>query len=96
MTAAREHSADMYQNRYFAHTDSAGRGPAERARVAGYDEDVEENIARGPLGGAGAVANWMLKAESRRTLTNCEFTAVGIGARGGGLSTWWTQVLGAR
>lgn len=94
--AARVHSTDMREHRYYSHTNPGGEGPAERAQAAGYHAYVEENIARGLLGGSTAVTNWMLSAETRDRITNCEFTAVGIGAHTALLNSWWTQVLGTR
>jgi uncharacterized protein YkwD len=94
--AARAHSADMRKQRFYSHVNPAGHGPADRARAAGFDGHVEENIARGILGGRSVVNGWMKRSESRARIVNCDFSVVGIGTNSGLLGAVWTQMLGTR
>jgi serralysin len=46
LSTARLHSADMYENNYFAHNSKSGKGPAQRIMAAGYAfRACGENIA---------------------------------------------------
>jgi uncharacterized protein YkwD len=94
--AARRHGADMREQRYYSHTSPSGASPSDRARAVGYDGPVEENIARGLLGGKHAVDSWMARSDSRAKITDCRFVSMGIGAETGLLTTWWTQLLGTQ
>nr|WP_246221066.1 CAP domain-containing protein [Phytoactinopolyspora mesophila] len=92
--AARAHSADMRKQRFHSHTNPDGHDPTDRARQAGFNGPVEENIARGILGGRTVVKGWTRHSESRAKIVDCDFTVIGVGTHGGLLDTRWTQVLG--
>ena len=85
--AARAHSSDMVERRYFAHESPEGDGPAERARRAGYMRHagswrVGEILlwSRGePLTAARAVDMWLDSPSHRRILLSPRYRDVGAG-----------------
>jgi uncharacterized protein YkwD len=85
--AARGHSADMVDRRYFAHESPEGEGPADRARGAGYMRGADSwrvgevlVWARGePLTAARAVELWLGSPGHRRILLSPRFRDVGAG-----------------
>jgi uncharacterized protein YkwD len=85
--AARAHSADMVERRYFAHESPDGAGPADRARAHGYLRNAEswrvgEILAwsRGaPLTAARVVAMWLESPSHRRILLSPRYRDVGAG-----------------
>ncbi|GAA0538066.1 hypothetical protein GCM10011581_04970 [Saccharopolyspora subtropica] len=97
---AAEHSADMAHRNYFAHVDSGGRDPVERARSAGYPSTaVGENIAAGEKTAHATFRRWMRSAPHRNNILNCRFTELGAGHAENGESEYghyWTQELGTR
>jgi uncharacterized protein YkwD len=56
--AAEQQLADLTAKRYFAHLDSAGRTPLDRARANGYTGGVGENIALRFVNGAQVLLGW--------------------------------------
>jgi uncharacterized protein YkwD len=85
--AARAHSADMIDGRYFAHDSPEGEGPADRARRAGYMRHagswrIGEVLlwSRGePLTAARAVEMWLESPSHRRVLLSPHYRDVGAG-----------------
>lgn len=94
-TAARRHSADMARNNFFSHTGSDGSDFSTRAKRAGYNHAMSENIAKGYPSAAAVVKGWLGSASHRRAILDCAAKAVGVGlarARDGALL--WTQDFG--
>jgi uncharacterized protein YkwD len=94
-TAARGHSADMARHGYFSHTGLDGSSPSDRARAAGYDGGVGENIAMGYRTPEDVVHGWMTSDGHRANILNCSYAAIGVGLayddRG---RPYWTQKFG--
>ncbi|HEY0816246.1 MAG TPA: CAP domain-containing protein [Pseudonocardia sp.] len=90
--AARAHSADMVDRRYFEHTSPDGTTPDERAAAAGYPELGGENIAYGQRSAAAVMYAWMHSPEHRSNILDCEYTTVGVGLDSRGM--YWTQDFG--
>jgi uncharacterized protein YkwD len=85
--AARSHSADMVERRYFAHESPEGEGPADRARRAGYMRHADSwrigevlLWSRGePLTAARAVELWLDSPGHRHVLLSPHYRHVGAG-----------------
>jgi uncharacterized protein YkwD len=85
--AARGHSRDMVDRRYFAHDSPEGEGPADRARHAGYMRNADswrigEVLAwsRGETLTAAAVVDlWLGSPSHRRILLSRRYRDVGAG-----------------
>jgi uncharacterized protein YkwD len=85
--AARGHSRDMVDRRYFAHDSPDGEGPGDRARRAGYVRHADswrvgEVLAwsRGEeLTAAAVVDLWLGSPSHRRILLSSRFRDVGAG-----------------
>jgi uncharacterized protein YkwD len=85
--AARDHSRDMVERRYFAHDSPDGEGPADRARRAGYMRHADswrigEVLAwsRGQtLTAAAVVELWLGSPSHRRILLSRRYRDVGAG-----------------
>jgi uncharacterized protein YkwD len=85
--AARGHSADMVERRYFAHESPEGTGPSDRARDAGYMRHAESwrigevlLWSRGEtLTAARAVDLWLGSPSHRRILLSPRYRDVGAG-----------------
>jgi uncharacterized protein YkwD len=83
--AARGHSRDMVERRYFAHDSPEGEGPADRARRAGYTRHADswrigEVLAwsRGETLTAAAVVDlWLGSPPHRRVLLSRRYRDVG-------------------
>jgi uncharacterized protein YkwD len=94
-TAARRHSTDMAAHTRLDHQGSDGSSPADRARAAGYNGFLGENIAAGQRSPQQIMAGWMGSREQRSTILNCRAKALGVGvayARDG--TPYWTQDFG--
>ncbi len=84
-SAARAHSADMGERRFFAHDTPDGVEPADRIVAAGYprtDVSVGENLAWGEETAgtpAAIVEGWMESPGHRANILRREFREVGIG-----------------
>lgn len=94
--AARGHSADMRDHRYFDHNTPNGTTPWDRIEAQGYAQPGAENIARGYQSAAAVVAGWMDSPGHRANILNCDLKAVGIGVAYGPNGPWWTQDFGFR
>jgi len=95
-TAAREHSADMVQKKYFSHTGSDGRGFQQRITDAGYKDPRSENIATGFPTAAAVMQAWLNSAGHKANIVDCDATSVGVGvARAANGTVLWTADFGA-
>ncbi|MGA4988697.1 CAP domain-containing protein [Nonomuraea bangladeshensis] len=97
--AARGHSADMAENRYFSHTSRDGRSFTDRIEEAGFigGTRTAENIGRGQRTPAMAVQSWMNTPGTRAAMLNCRFTFIGVGAAedyDGAI--YWTQLFATK
>ncbi len=90
--AARKHSIEMQQLKYFAHNSPTPqlKSPGVRARREGYGSGVAENIARGASTGRGAFKQWFGSSGHHRNML-MNHTAMGCGTAG---HHWWTQNFG--
>lgn len=83
--AARAHSEDMGERRFFAHDTPDGMEPADRIVAAGYPRNgvrVGENLAWGEETAgtpAAIVEGWMESAGHRANVLRREFQEIGIG-----------------
>ena len=94
-TAARLHSQDMADRRYFSHTSLDGRSPWDRIRAQGYTQGSAENIAAGQRTPASVMTAWMNSSGHRANILNCSNLALGVGiGRGGPYGVYWTQDFG--
>lgn len=90
---AREHSDDMRDNGYFAHTDPAGRQPWDRAESAGLSYSLfAENIAAGQPDAFYAHYAWLNSTTGHRENLLGDTTRLGAGvAFGGEMNIYYTQ-----
>lgn len=88
--AARAHSADMCNRRYFNHRSPEGSAPWDRLRQAGARfTAAAENIAVGYTSAQGVHDGWMRSAGHRANRLNGRYGRVGIGVyRCEGRPTW--------
>jgi len=91
--AARKHSIEMKQKKYFAHNSPTShlRTPGKRAAREGYSSGVGENIARGASTGVGAFWQWFRSSGHHRNMLTPGWTDLGCGACD---NHWWTQKFG--
>lgn len=94
--AARGHSVNMRNRKFFSHTSPDGRSPWDRIRAAGYPAGAAENIAKGYPGPRAVVRGWMASRGHRANILNCSLKAIGAGAAFGPGGPWWTQDFGRR
>jgi uncharacterized protein YkwD len=90
--AAQAHSDDMAARDYFSHTSPEGDDFVDRAKAAGYANPGGENIAAGYPSAAAVMDGWMSSPEHAANITECAFTAIGVGVNSDGW--YWTQVFG--
>mgnify|MGYP002620007882 CR=1 FL=1 len=94
--AARLHSQDQAAHATMSHTGSDGSTFVERARRAGYDSPLGENVAVGYPTAEAVMAGWMNSPGHRANILNCAARAMGVGvATGADGRLYWTQVFGA-
>ncbi|GAB3971945.1 CAP domain-containing protein [Plantactinospora veratri] len=94
--AARLHSQDQGEHTNMSHTGSDGSDFVERARRAGYDRPIGENVAMGYQTAAAVMDGWMNSSGHRANILNCDAKAMGVGvATGADGRLYWTQVFGA-
>lgn len=92
--AARSHSVDMRDRRFFSHINPDGESPSDRAADAGYRGAVGENLSYGLRSASLVIATWSLFPSDRSTLLDCGYTAAGVGVELGRLGAWWTLKFG--
>lgn len=97
--AAHTHSRAMANGNYFAHQDSDGRTPGDRAELAGYSgQRVGENIAAGQDAAAKVVAGWLASPGHCANLMNPQFSELGAAYAVDPKSDagiYWTALFGA-
>ncbi len=91
------HSKNMAARDFFAHTDpQTGTNPSDRARAAGYDAGVSENIGAGYRTPEDVVQGWMTSDGHRRNILSDGHTHMGVGYQVSGDGTpYWTQKFGS-
>lgn len=95
-TAARLHSQDQAATNNMSHTGSDGSSFVERARQAGYQNPIGENVAMGYRTPDAVMQGWMNSDGHRRNILNCQAKAIGVGvAAAADGSLYWTQVFGS-
>lgn len=95
-TAAQRHSEDQAANNNMSHTGSDGSSFVERARRAGYQSPIGENVAMGYRTPEAVMDGWMNSDGHRRNILNCQARAIGVGvAAAADGALYWTQVFGA-
>lgn len=95
-TAAQRHSEDQAANNTMSHTGSDGSNFVERARRAGYEDAIGENVAMGYRTPEAVMDGWMNSDGHRRNILNCQARAIGVGvAAAADGALYWTQVFGA-
>lgn len=90
--AARGHSAEMAALRYFSH-DSPTAGltsPGDRARAAGYEGPVSENIYMGRADPQSAHDGWYRSSGHHRNILDPDHRCMGVGQH----RDHWTQNFG--
>ncbi|MBX3249072.1 MAG: CAP domain-containing protein [Myxococcales bacterium] len=97
--AARLHSSDMGERRYFEHENPDGLDPFDRIRAIGFEgaQPWGENIAAGQRTPEEVVAGWMESPGHCRNIMNAQFRVIGLGyARvdGSPFGHYWTQKFG--
>lgn len=95
--AARAHTKDMAEKRYFSHTSPGGTGIRERVNSEDYDWiAVGENIAAGQPSASAVVRGWLSSPGHCSNIMNANFTEMGaakVEEPGSRYSPYWTQVL---
>jgi uncharacterized protein YkwD len=94
--AARAHSQDMIDRKFFDHTNPGGEGPSQRVARTGFvARSWGENIAAGNATAAQTMQQWLTSVGHCQNLMNPGFRQIGIGYRpGGSYRHYWTQVFG--
>ncbi len=92
--AARKHSQEMMDLKYFAHASPVKehRTPSMRAAAEGWGGGVSENIARGAPTPEGALRGWLHSSGHHRNIVGAGWTHLGCGKAKGG--AFWTQNFG--
>lgn len=90
--AARLHSQDMCDRRYFSHTSLDGRTMTDRIDAQGVRwSRAGENIARGQTTAEAVHAAWMGSTGHRANILDGRFGRIGIGYESCGGVPLWTQ-----
>ncbi|MBO4206358.1 CAP domain-containing protein [Micromonospora echinofusca] len=95
-TAAQLHSDDQAARQQMSHTGSDGSDFVQRAKRAGYQYPIGENVAMGYETAAAVMDGWMNSPGHRANILNCDARAIGVGVATGGGRLYWTQVFGSR
>ncbi len=96
--AAQAHSQDQADHDSMSHTGSDGSTPWDRARAAGYDQAIGENVAAGYRTPEAVMDGWMNSEGHRANILNCTARAIGVGraaAAAADGTLYWTQLFGA-
>ena len=97
-TAARLHSQDMADNRFFSHTGLDGSTPSVRAMRVGYmGGGIGENIAAGNGTAAATMMQWMNSTGHCNNIMNGAYRVIGVGYAYNASSQYrhyWTQMFG--
>ena len=94
--AARAHSQDMIDRKFFDHTNPSGESVVERVARTGYRaRNWGENIAAGGATARQALDQWLGSVGHCRNLMDGNYRQIGVGYRpGGSYRHYWTQVFG--
>ena len=94
--AARAHSKDMIDRKFFDHTNPSGEGPPQRVAKTGYmARNWGENIAAGNSAAMATMEQWLTSTGHCQNLMSGSFKQIGVGYRpGGSYRHYWTQVFG--
>lgn len=91
--AAYNHSADMFEKKYFAHEAPDGTKAGTRIDDAGYNwKAYGENIAKGYSKEKEALDGWLKSPGHCKNIMNKTFTEMGVARVG----SYWTQALATR
>jgi uncharacterized protein YkwD len=99
--SARLHSLDMFERRFFNHTNPDGKDPFERMAAAGFHgSGAAENIAVGQTSPAQVTQSWLDSDGHCSNVMRRSYTLLGVGYHPGlgkrGLgSNFWTENFGA-
>lgn len=91
---ARNHSKDMHDRNYMAHTNPDGLSPFDRITNYGVAYTrAAENIAAGQKTPEAVMESWMNSAGHRENILNPNLTEIGVGFYQGnnGYQFYWTQ-----
>ena len=92
-TAARLHSTDMDQKKYFNHTAPDGSDGGIRISRTGYNWwTYGENIAMGYGSEQSVVNGWLQSPGHCKNIMNKSYKEMGVGRSG----SYWTQVFASR
>lgn len=94
-TAMRGHTQDMANRNYFSHDSQDGRSPWDRAKSAGYQTPIGENIAKGQRDAAEVMRGWMDSPGHKANILNCDAKAIGVGLSYDGGTPIWGQLFGS-
>lgn len=102
--AAHAYAALMVSEHWFDHRSPNGQSPTDRARAAGYQGGVGENLMMGFKGDpTGAVTNaqygWLQSDGHRANILNCDYRRTGVGYDPGNIQSGyadgsWVQMFG--
>ncbi len=89
-SVAQEHSEDMIDRDFFAHTNPDGDSPFDRLQNAGvlYSSGAE-NIAWGYHSAADVLNGWLNSSGHKANIENCSLTEHGVGI----LQSHWTHLF---
>jgi uncharacterized protein YkwD len=94
--ASQLHSEDQAAHNNMSHEGSDGSSPWDRARRAGYDNAIGENVAMGYRDAEAVMDGWMNSPGHRNNIMNCDARAIGVGlAMSSGGAPYWTQMFGS-
>jgi uncharacterized protein YkwD len=89
-SVAQEHSEDMIDRDFFAHTNPDGDSPFDRLQNAGVPySSGAENIAWGYHSAAAVLDGWLNSSGHKANIENCSLTEHGVGL----LQSHWTHLF---
>ncbi|MEV4630131.1 CAP domain-containing protein [Micromonospora sp. NPDC049523] len=93
--AARLHSEDQAAHDKMSHDGSDGSSFVDRAKEAGYNNPMSENVAMGYANPNAVMDGWMDSQGHRTNILNCDAKAIGVGiAANSAGRLYWTQMFG--
>ena len=99
LIAAKVHSSDMAQNKFFSHTGSDGTRPSARIGATGYDwSNVGENIAAGQMSVEEVINGWAKSPGHCTNMMKLDYKDVAVACVKNTASAsnglYWTMTLG--
>lgn len=93
--AARAHSKDMIDRKFFDHTNPSGEGPSQRVARTGFTaRSWGENIAAGNAAAMATMQQWLSSTGHCQNLMSGSYRQMGVGYwPGGSYRHYWTQVF---